>query len=472
MAEQHDTSIFIFRRDLRLDDNTGLIKALTESKKVIPLFILTPAQVSDENKYKSSNAIQFMIESLIDLNQQIKDVNKSCQLWVMYDSEVDAIKKINKKIPVDAIYVNADYTPYAIKRDKSIASFCSDNEIIFNSSTDILLLDTQDIAANNGNRYHIYSQFYNKTKDMSIRKPNYDIGGNFLKLDPKFKNSTIKVMQEFLLTQGFYEINENIAIRGGRENGLAALKNLSKFKSYAKTRNTMSMSTTKLSAHNKFGTISVREAYYAMLSKAKSIDLVKQLFWRDFYYYIGTHFKTLYSHDHIYKKAKQNAAPWENDKKLLRAWKSGKTGYPIVDAAMTELNTTGFMHNRGRMIVASFLAKDLLIDWKYGEQYFSKKLVDVDRAQNTGNWNWSASYGMDSTTFLRIFNPWTQSAEYDPDAEYIKRWLPELSDIQAKHLHQWDKFNSNYPDILYPKPIVDHATRRKMFQDFYKKYFG
>lgn len=465
-------SIFIFRRDLRLDDNTGLIKALLESEKVIPLFILTPTQVSGDNKYKSSNAIQFMIESLFDLDQQIKDINKSCKLWVMYGDEIETIKKIHKHINVDTIYLNADYTPYAKTRDNRIKKFCAESGIKLDISTDILLLDTQEIAANNGNRYHIFTQFYNKTKDMPIRKPNYDIGGNFLKLDQKFKNNNIKVMQEFLLTQEFYTINDDIAIKGGRSEGLASLNKLKKFKYYANTRNTMAIDTTKLSAHNKFGTISVREAYYAMISKAKSVDLAKQLYWRDFYYYVGTYFDTFYTHDHIYKKPKKNSAPWGNDKKMLKAWKTAQTGFPIVDAAMTELNTTGFMHNRGRMIVASFLAKDLLIDWKYGEQYFSQKLVDIDRAQNTGNWNWSASFGMDSTTFLRIFNPWTQSSEYDPDAEYIKKWLPELSDIPAKHLHQWDKFHTEHPEIDYPKPVVDHAVRRKLFQEFYKKYFG
>ena len=466
------TSIFIFRRDLRLDDNTGLIKALNLSGKVIPLFILTPTQVSDINKFKSSNSIQFMIESLIDLDQQIKDVNKSCKLWVMYGDEIDCIDKICSKINIDSIYVNEDYTPYSITRDNRIKKYCKKNNIILDSSTDILLLDTQDIAANNGNRYHIFTQFYNKTKDMPIRKPNYDVGGNFMKLDKKFKNNNIKVMQEFLLGENFYEINEKIAINGGRSEGLESLNKLKKFKSYAKTRNTMSLETTKLSAHNKFGTISVREAYYAMMSKAKSIDMAKQLYWRDFYYYISTYFDTLYQYDHIYKKSKKGSAQWENDKKLLKAWKSANTGYPIVDAAMTELNETGFMHNRGRMIVASFLTKDLLIDWKYGEQYFATKLVDIDRAQNIGNWNWSASFGMDSTTFLRIFNPWTQSGEYDCDAEYIKKWLPKLSDIPAKHLHQWDKFHSEHPNVDYPKPIVDHSIRRKMFIDLYKKYFG
>ncbi len=155
---------------------------------------------------------------------------------------------------------------------------------------------------------------------------------------------------------------------------------------------------------------------------------------------------------------------------MYKAWKKGQTGFPFVDAAMNQINQTGFMHNRARLVVSQFLVKDLLIDWKYGERYFSTKLVDIDRAQNVGNWNWSASYGLDNTSFLRIFNPWTQSKEYDPECVYIKRWLPQLKDVPNDHIHKWNVYYDKYPDINYYKPIVDHSKQRLKFIKLYKKY--
>ena len=170
----------------------------------------------------------------------------------------------------------------------------------------------------------------------------------------------------------------------------------------------------------------------------------------------------IFKTDHRYKM-------WNNDKRLLRLWQNGMTGYPIVDAAMRELNTTGFMHNRCRMIVAEFLTKDLLIDWKYGEQYFSKKLVDIDRIQNLGNWNWSSSFGLDASPYIRIFNPWSQSKKYDPHCEYIYKWLPELRNIKPSDIHTWYNKHDKY-NIKYPKPIVDHTIQRKEFLKRFKKY--
>lgn len=471
--ELHPLSLFIFRRDLRTDDNTGLIKALNESESVIPLFIFTPTQVSDQNKYKSSNSIQFMVESLFDLNQQIKDLHPKCQLWVTYDDEIKAISKIYHKIKFSAIYVNEDYTPYAIKRDKSIKSFCQKHNIVFDSSTDILLLDTNEIKTKTGDNYYkVFTQFYNRTVDMPIRKPNYEIGSNFKRLDKNFSKWKIEVLDKFLFKKKFYQINDNLAVNGGRTNALEIMRHLKKFKNYAKTRDNLEKQTTMLSAHNKFGTVSIREVYLGFKKKAKSTELVKQLYWRDFYYYVGIHFDEFYKLEHVTKDHNpKSKANWEDNKKFLRAWKNARTGFPIVDAAMRQINETGFMHNRGRLIVASFLVKDLLIDWKYGEKYFSQQLVDIDRAQNTGNWNWSASYGMDATSFLRIFNPWTQSEKYDPKAIYIKKWLPELNDVPVKHLHQWYKYHTEYPNIDYPAPIVEHSERRKKFKQFYDSYF-
>lgn len=465
----YDLSLFIFRRDLRVADNTGLIQALEKSKLVLPLFIFTPTQISSENKYKSSNAIQFMIESLGDLTLQIKKLNPKSGLVVAYGDEITVLQKLHKMVKFEAIFINADYTPYARKRDLRIENFCQENEISFNTHTDILLLDRNDIYTANGNPYHIFTQFYNKTIKLPIRKPEYSKNKNFMKMPLKLKKYNLDNYNKKFLSNGFYQINDNLAVHGGRQNGLRILKIAAIFRRYSKTRNIMSMDSTKLSAHNKFGTVSVREVYLAFKNLARSSDLCKQLYWRDFYYYVGIHFKGLYKHDHLINP--KSSVKWVFNRKYFDAWTNGLTGFPIVDAAMRELNTTGFMHNRGRLIVSSFLVKDLLINWKYGEKYFSQKLVDIDRAQNVGNWNWSSSFGLDSTPFLRILNPWSQSAQYDSDALYIKKWVPELADIPASDLHIWYKSHTKYPRVSYPKPIIDHASQRKKFISFYQRYF-
>ena len=467
----YQLSIFIFRRDLRLSDNTGLIKAMENSERVIPLFICTPTQLSDQNKYKSSNAIQFMIESLHDLDQQIHKSKTGCSLWVTYGDELAILKKIYSKIKYNAIYINADYTPYAISRDKLIENFCWSKSIDFHSETDILLTDTLETRAKNGNTYRIFTQFYNTSLKLEIRKPRRNNHNNFKSLITDFSTWKINKIDKYLLEKNFYQLNPNLAIRGGRFFGLGGLSKIAKFKTYSKTHDVMSINTTRLSPHNKFGTISIREVYTAFKTKAKSADLCKQLYWRDFYYYIGVHFKKqFYQWQHVTKISK-NKISWQYNRTYLVSWKNGRTGFPIVDAGMTELNTTGFMHNRGRLITSSFLSKDLLIDWKHGEQYFSQKLVDIDRAQNMGNWNWSSSFGLDSTPFLRILNPHTQSAKYDPQCLYIKKWLPELADIEPSHLHQWNKYYHLYPDIDYPKPIIDHDVRRKLFIKYHNANF-
>jgi deoxyribodipyrimidine photo-lyase len=457
----HNLSLFIFRRDLRLTDNTGLIKALSESKLVIPLFIFTPAQVSNKNKFKSSNAVQFMIESLYDLDEKIN------KLWTIYGDELDIINDLYQKYSINAIYINEDYTPYSIKRDSKIKKYCDKNNIILNVSTDVLLIDRIDITAKNGNYYHQFTMFHKNALQYPVRKPFRNRLNNFKR--NKSKQWSIEMLDKFLLDNNYYEINENLAVHGGRKHALKILGNVHKMQNYKHDKQFPEYPTTKLSAHLKFGNVSVREAYYIFLVE-KSGELVRGLYWRDFYYYVGFHFDDFYKYQYVGIDHSFQYQKWEHNDAYLIAWQDGKTGFPFVDAAMQEMNTTGFMHNRGRLIVSQFLTKDLLIDWKYGENYFSRTLVDIDRAQNLGNWNWSASYGLDNSPFLRIFNPWTQSATYDPKCNYIKKWLPQLSNVEPKHIHKWFKYHSLYPNINYPKPIIDHATQRKKFIKYYTTY--
>ena len=430
-------SLFIFRRDLRLPDNTALINAMQNSDKVLPLFILTPQQVSTKNKFKSDNAIQFMMESLIDLDKQIKEHHS--RLTIMYGDEIKIISSLHKKFKFDKIYFNKDYSPYSIQRDHKIEKWGKVNKIDVESFHDSLLVDTtMDTKTLNGSYYKIFTQFYNKSIKIKVRKPQRISKFNFLKTPYTIDKLKFK-----------YSINDKIAVHGGRNNAKKIINNLGKFKSYHKTHDIPSISTTMLSAHNKFGTVSIREVYFKI--KPVSHDLLKQLYWRDFYYYVTFHFPHLYKYQNI---REHNIKMWSNSKSLFNKWANGLTGFPIVDAAIRQLNETGYMHNRCRMITAMFLSKDLLIDWKFGERYFTQHLVDVDRAQNLGNWNWCSSFGLDNASFLRIFNPWTQSEKFDKDAIYIKKWIKELRDVPPEHIHKWFKYYEEYPDINYPKPII------------------
>ena len=460
---KYKLSIMIFRRDLRIIDNTALIHAMGKSKKVLPIFILSTKQVTNQNKYRSSNSIQFMIESLRDLDNQIKDAG-GAGLTVMFGDEIDMIDDLKNQIDIDAIFVNEDYSPYARSRDKKIQSYCKKNKIKFESYHDILLIDDMEsVCAQNGNYYKNFTMFYKRAVQNDIRKIDKDIRTNFYK---KILGMNVDNADKSILNEKCYTINENLAVRGGRIEALRLLKSLKGFNKYNQFRDYPSRNTTMLSAHNKFGTVSIREVHKVFSRYTQ--DLVKQLYWRDFYYYVCYHYPELFNYVHLHKSY-TNRVKWSDNYKYFKKWKKGETGFPIVDAAMREMNTTGYMHNRCRMIVAMFLTKDLFINWKYGEKYFTKMLVDIDRCQNLGNWNWCASFGLDNASYVRIFNPWTQSHDYDKDCKYIKRWLPELVDVPNDHIHKWFKYYKDHSDIDYPAPIIDHDHGRKQFMNFYSK---
>ena len=441
-------SLFVFRRDLRLEDNIGLIESLQNSTEVIPCFIY------DENLIKnfkdSKFRWNFLNESLTDLDMELK--KKGTRLQVLEGKPDKAIEKVIKKHKVEAVFVNTDFTNYSQKRDEKIYQTCKKNEVPFHSTLDFLLHNPNEIKTNEGSPYTIYSFFYKKANQTIIRKISKNIKKNYSKeiiSDSKIKNSKVK----------------NNEIVGGRKEALKIVRNLDNFRDYDKIRDFPGLNqTTMLSAHNKFGTISIREIHNQIKEILGSDHTIMgEIYWREFFSYILFHFP------HAQKtsfRQKFQKIPWSKSKESFRKWSEGKTGFPIVDAGMRQLNKTGFMHNRVRMIVASFLTKDLHIDWRLGERYFAEKLIDYDPAVNSGNWQWAASTGCDSVPYFRIFNPWRQQERFDSNCDYIKKWIPELEEIDPKNIHNfWKEFPKN---IEYTKPMLVHKIEAEKTKLIFK----
>lgn len=459
-------NVFIFHRDLRLYDNTTLIQILKELKEpVLPIFILTPEQIEKKiNKYFSNNSVQFMIESLIDLNEQIEKYNG--KLYFFKGDTIKILKYINSIHNIKTIGFNIDYTPYAIERDNKIKTWCNINKINIISEEDVVLyniLNGKTKNINTGNPYVVYTYFKKHClNNLKINEINKFNDFNF------YKTSKLKDEIKINELKKYYEENENINIHGGRSNGLKILKNIEKFKDYNKKRDCLNYNTTFLGAHLHFCTLSPREVYYNILNKlGKNNNLINELHWRDFYMNITFYYPQVLKGKSF--KENYDNIKWEEDNEKFNLWCKGQTGFPIIDASMNQLNITGYMHNRCRMIVASFLTKDLRIDWRLGEKYFASKLVDYSPMQNNGGWQWASSSGCDSQPYFRIFNPWTQSKKYDPECEYIKKWIPKLKDVNNKDIHNWNKKHILYK-IDYPSPIVDHDKERLITLKLYKKY--
>lgn len=459
MKKTYQKSLFIFRRDLRLEDNTALNEARRLSEKVVTIFNFDPKQVGAKNNYRSENAIQFMIESLQDLEKACK--KKSGKLQLFYGDTVKTISKIIRSEKIDAIFINYDYTPFALKRDKGIESLCKKNKIAFHGFHDELLIgDPESILTGSNTPYIVFTAFYKKGAMKGANTPQRLAAGSFYStaLKDAHGSSIYKKIQR--------NDNKDIKVHGGRTNSLKILRSLKQFKNYNKDRNIPALdATTHLSASHKFGTISIRESFYA-IKKALGprTQLLKELYWRDFFTYVAYH--NPYVFGHAYNK-KYDKLSWSKSKSHFNAWCTGITGFPIVDAGMRQLNSTGWMHNRVRMIVASFLTKDLHINWQWGEKYFAQQLVDYDPSVNNGSWQWAASTGCDAQPYFRIFNPWLQQKKFDPDCLYIKKWIPELKPYSSKDIHNW--FKKEFEKPSYPYPIVDHKKEAKKSIAWYKK---
>jgi len=456
-----ENGLFIFRRDLRVVDNNGLNLANSICKKIYPIFIFTPEQVTGSNKFKSDNAVQFMIESLQDLSSKITRMGG--HLMCFYGNNNSIVSYLIKTLEINVVCFNIDYSPYALQREKGIIQICEKMGKPFELGEDYYLHPPGTIVNGTGQPYQKFTPFYQSSlkkkvdAPTSIRKIHFATSNKNLQYSINLDNAFKR----------FTKVNPNILVHGGRNNAIKQMQIASKnIKNYSSTHNDLSHPTSQLSAYIKFGNISIREVYKAFRSKH---DFIRQLFWRDFYANILYSFPQVLGHS---LKPKYDKIKWHHNTNWFNSWTQGKTGFPIVDAGMKQLNETGYMHNRARLIVASFLVKTLLISWEQGEKYFATRLTDYDPASNNGNWQWVSGGGADSQPYFRIFNPWEQGKEWDPDCEYIKTWIPELKDVPNKDILNWESTYENYKEIKYPKPICDYKTQKEKALEMYKSVFN
>jgi deoxyribodipyrimidine photo-lyase len=450
MTIHFENGLFVFRRDLRIIDNKGLNLLSNYCKNIYAIFIFTPEQV-ENNIFKSDNAIQFMIESLMDLASQIS--KNGGNLFTFYGHNDKIISECIKAFDIKIVGFNLDITPYAKERDEKIIKLCEHLKTYVIYDYDYYLHEPGTILSGSGEPYQKFTPYY----EASMRKK-IDLPEKMKKLN--FSKSSTHLANQISLEQAqkkFTHNNEDILVHGGRQEAIKTLNIAVRTQThYIKTHNDLDKETTQLSAYIKFGCISIREVYKALHGKTA---IIRQLIWRDFYANI------LYSFPHVLghaMKQKYNKVNWHHNSTWLKKWCKGETGFPIVDACMKQLNTTGYMHNRGRLIVASFLTKTLLIDWREGEKYFAKMLTDYDPASNNGNWQWVASTGADSQPYFRIFNPWEQARNFDHHCKFIKHWLPELKDVPEKDILNWESEWEKYKDLEYPKPMVDYKKQKDL----------
>jgi deoxyribodipyrimidine photo-lyase len=390
------------------------------------------------------------------------------------------LSTIHKKLNIKSVYFNIDFTPYAIKRDESIIQWCHKNNISCKTFEDYTLLPINTVLNNTQSYYSVFTPFYKRF--LSLHDKIYTVKHSTQNSLAKhiYKEKYIGSLKSAQIAKYYDKANPYLFVQGGRENGLRLIervKDKSQFTLYDKNRDFPFLDgTTRLSPYLKFGCISIREVYDAVKNTyGINHGLIRELIWRDFYASIVFN-KPRVLNGQIDKrkgnlsfKDKYDNLRWMNNNDNFLKWCKGETGVPLVDAAMRQLNTCGWMHNRCRMIVASFLIKDLLIDWRKGEQYFATKLIDYDPASNNGGWQFCSSTGVDAQPYFRIFNPFTQSKKFDVDAQYIKHWVKELNDIPARDIHSWNVSYKKYASSCdYPSPIVEHSIQSKKALQIYK----
>ena len=425
-------NIFWFRRDLRLEDNIGLFEALSYGES-LPIFIFDPNILSELPK--DDARVNFIFELLEKIQKQLKAENRS--LAIFYDEPENVFEKLIKENKISAVFTNHDYEPYARKRDAEIEKFLKSKDISFHTFKDQVIFEKDEIVKDDGKPYVVYTPYSNKWKEKFSRE-NIKQHHSEKKLDQiakhyypflsleaiGFKKSEIKVED--------FDISSKV------------------IENYKETRDFPSVDgTSHLSPHLRFGAVSIRQLV-KKASEFKQEIFLNELIWREFFMQILWHFPNTVTESF---RPKYDNIKWRNNENEFKSWCEGKTGYPIVDAGMRQLNKTGNMHNRVRMVVASFLCKHLLIDWRWGEAYFAEKLLDYEQSSNIGNWQWASGSGVDAAPYFRIFNPSEQVKKFDKDFKYIRKWVPEFQEIDYK-------------------PIVDHKDARERCLKVYKEAVG
>ncbi len=421
---QQEVCIFWFRRDLRLHDNAGLYHALKSGLPVLPIFIFDK-NILEKLEDKADRRVEFIYNALADIKSKLEAMGSSLQTY--YDTPINAWQNITRKYTVKMVFTNHDYEPYAKQRDEQIGELLNQKGILFSTHKDQVIFEKDEVLKADGTPYTVYTPYSKvwkaKLTDFYLKPyPTQKYFSNFLKVEPL---AAITLAEMGFIPTGKEFPSTTVA------SGI--------IKNFAQTRDIPSVNgTSKLSVHFRFGTVSIREK--AAKAKAISEKYFNELIWREFYMSI------LWHYPHVVENAfrsEYDKIQWSNNEEHFAKWCEGKTGYPMVDAGMRELNETGYMHNRVRMVVASFLTKHLLIDWRWGEAYFAQKLLDFELASNNGGWQWAAGSGVDAAPYFRVFNPELQQQKFDPEFKYIRRWVKE------------------YGTPLYPRPIIDHRIARE-----------
>lgn len=427
-----EISLFWFRRDLRLQDNAGLYHALKENKQVLPVFIFDK-DILKQLEERHDRRVDFIHQALHHMQEEL--MHQGSAIQVFHGTPEDAFKQLIKQYTIKNVYTNHDYEPYARERDEQIKQLLKKNDIEFKTYKDQCVFEKDEVIKDNGEPYTVFTPYSNKWK-KTLTPFHYKAYPTKKYFSNLFKHTHTVIPS--LKTLGFEKTKIVFSP--------PVLDELL-IKDYKEQRDFPGIEgTTQLGIHLRFGTVSIRH----LVTRARGLSetWLNELIWRDFFMMILWHFPKV--EKHAFKKG-YDAVKWRYNENDLNTWCKGQTGFPIVDAGMRELNATGFMHNRVRMIVASFLVKDLLIDWRLGEAYFARKLDDFDLSANNGNWQWAAGCGCDAAPYFRVFNPTEQQKKFDPDLAYIKKWVPE------------------YDSMQYPAPMVDHAEARLRAIATYKK---
>jgi deoxyribodipyrimidine photo-lyase len=426
--------IMWFRRDLRLTDNAALYHALRTGVPVLPLFIFD-RNILDKLEDKADRRVEFIHAALTEMQAQLTPMGSSLEVY--YGFPMDVYKQLTEIYDIETVFTNHDYEPYAKERDEEIAAFLQSKGIGFKTYKDQVIFEKSEVVKDDGKPYTVFSPYGRKwrAKLTASDVASYPVEEYY----HHFFKQAIKAIPS-LQSMGFKAVDLPFPTKQLQE---SIIKQYSANRDFPALEN----GTSKMGVHLRFGTVSIRE----LAARALSLNdtYVNELIWRDFYHAILWNFPQVGKGESF--KKEYDRIEWRNNEAEFEHWCNGTTGYPIVDAGMRELNTTGYMHNRVRMIVASFLTKHLLIDWRWGEAYFAQKLLDFDLAANNGGWQWASSSGCDAAPYFRVFNPSLQTEKFDKELKYIRKWVPELNE-----------FN-------YPKPIVPHDVARKRVLEVYAK---